>query len=84
VGSLGVAGSLNLSGGLLSKGNAEKSENVAISGLGLHESLDRGMPLFDHGLSFVSGDVHSVEVGIAIETLDFLGLELELSPRFGL
>lgn len=28
----------------------------------------------------VSGDVHSVEVGVAIESLDFINLELELSP----
>ncbi len=84
VGSLGVASSLHLTGGLLGEGDAEHSKNVPVLGLGLHESLDGRVPLLDHGLSLVSGDLHAVEVGIAVEALHFLNLEGELSPGLGL
>jgi hypothetical protein len=32
----------------------------------------------------ISGDVHAIEVGVAIEILDFLDLELKLSPGDGI
>ena len=38
------------------------------------------MPLLNDGAQFVSGNVHSVEVGIAIEALDFFDLYLHFSP----
>jgi len=49
----------------------------------LNKGLDKGVPFFDHGASLISGNVHTVEVGEAIESLDFSNLELELSPVFG-
>ena len=38
------------------------------------------MPFLDHGAGVISRDVHSVEVGVVIESLDLINLELELSP----
>jgi len=80
VGSLGVASGLHLSLGSLGESDAEKSHDETIGGLGLNEGLDEGMPLLDHGASLISGDVHSVEVSVAVESLDLVNLELELSP----
>ena len=80
----GIAGSLNLSVGFLGKRDAEHPQDVSVRGLCLDESLDKGVPLFHHGASFISGNVHTMEVSEAIESLDFSNLELELSPVFGL
>jgi len=38
------------------------------------------VPLLDETAELVAGDVHTVEVGEAVEALDFLNLELDLSP----
>ena len=84
VGSLGVAGSFDLSGSLLGESNAEHSDEVSIVGFGLDVSLDERVPLFDHGASLVSGDVHTVEVGVAVKSLDLIDLELKLSPVLGI
>lgn len=83
VGSLSVAGCLNLSWCFLGESNAEHSDDVSIEGLGLNVALNKGVPLLDHGASLVSGDVHTVEVGVAIESLDLIDLELKLSPVLG-
>ena len=60
--------------------NAEHSQGVAIGGLGLREGLDRGVPLLDEGAHLVSSDADTGEVGEAVESLDFLNLELDDSP----
>jgi len=80
LGGLGVASSLNLA--VLSSGesNREDSHEVAIGGLGLDESLNKGVPLLDEGAHLVSGDGDSAEVGEAVVTLDLLNLELDDSP----
>jgi hypothetical protein len=75
-----VAGGADLAAGSLGETNAEHAEEVAIDGLGLHEGLNAGVPLLDDGAELVAGDVHSVEVGVAVEALDFLDLYLHLSP----
>jgi len=80
VGSLGEAGCLDLSLGSLGEGNCEQSKDVPIGGLGLNEGLDKGVPFLDHGAGLVSGNVHTVEVSIAVESLDLVNLELKLSP----
>ncbi len=80
---LGVAGGLDLAGGSAGEADAEESEEVAVSGLGLHESLDEGVPLLDEGAELVLGDVHSVEVGVAVVALHFFHLHLHLSPGLG-
>ncbi len=78
--SLGVAGGTNLSAGSLGEPNAEHTEEVAVSSLGLNECLDGGVPLLDDGALLIASDVHSVEVGVAIEALNLLNLDLHLSP----
>jgi len=83
VGSLGVASGLDLLLSLLGEGDAEHTEDVAVEGLGLNESLNEGVPLLDHGATVISGDVHTIEVGVAVEILDLLNLELELLPGGG-
>ena len=80
VGSLSVAGGLNLSWCFLGESNAEHSDDVSIEGLGLSVSLNKRVPLLDHGASLISGNVHTVEVGVAVEFLDLLNLELDDSP----
>lgn len=77
---LGVAGGANLSAGSLGETDAEHTEEVAVSGLGLHEGLDGCVPLLDNGAELIAGDVHTVEVGIAVEALNFFDLDLHLSP----
>lgn len=84
MGSLGVAGGFNLSGGLVSEGNSEHSDDVTIGGLSLDESLNKGVPFFDHGASLISGNIHTVEVSVAVKSLDLIALELNLSPGIGL
>ena len=38
------------------------------------------MPLLDDSAKFITSDIHAVEVGVAIEALNFLDLHLHLSP----
>ena len=80
LGALGIASGANLTVGSLGEANAEHAEEVAVEGLGLNEGLDGGVPLLDDGAKLVTSDVHSVEVGVAVEALDFLDLNLHLSP----
>ena len=84
MGSLGVAGGLNLLLRLLGEGDAEHTQNVAIGGLSLNEGLNERVPLLKHSAAVVAGDVHAVEVGIAVEALDFLDLEAHLLPGGGI
>jgi hypothetical protein len=80
LGVLSVASSAHLLAGSLCETNAEHSEEVSVEGLGLHEGLNGGVPLLDDGAQLVSGDVHAVEVSVAIEALHFFDLDLHLSP----
>ena len=79
VGCFGVAGGFNLFVCLLCEGNAEHSKDVTIVRFSLDKSLNQRLPFLDHRASFVSGDIHSVEVREAVISLDFINLELELS-----
>ena len=69
-----------MAAGSLGETDAEHAEEVAVEGLGLHEGLHSGVPLLDDGAKLVTGDVHAVEVGVAVKALDFLDLDLHLSP----
>ena len=80
LGALSVAGSADLLSCSLGEANGEHSEEVSISGLGLHEGLNGGVPFLDNGAQLISGDVHTVEVSVAIETFHFLDLHLHFSP----
>jgi len=77
---LGVAGGLDLSLVAAGEGNAEHAEEVAIGGLGLHEGLNQRVPLLHEGAELVAGHIQAVEVGVAVHALNFLDLELDLSP----
>lgn len=50
----------------------------------MNESLNKGVPFLDHGACLISGNIHTVEVSVAIKSLDFIALELNLSPGIGL
>jgi len=78
-----IAGGFDLSLGLLGEGKTEESKGVAIGGLALDESLNKGMPFFDHRACFVSRDIHAVEVRVTVVMLDLVDLELKLSPGIG-
>jgi len=84
VGVLGIACSFNLLSGFLGEGKGEKSKGVTISGFALDECLDKRMPFFHHGACFVSRDIHTIEVGVAIHSFNFVDLEFKLSPGLGL
>jgi hypothetical protein len=75
-----VASGADLSAGSLGEANAEHAEEVPVDGLALDEGLNGGVPLLDDGAQLVASDVHAVEVGVAVEALDFLDLHLHLSP----
>jgi hypothetical protein len=80
LGSLGVASSLDLALVAAGESDGEHTDEVAVEGLGLNEGLNQGVPLLNEGAKLVTGDVHAVEVGVAVKALDFLDLELDLSP----
>jgi hypothetical protein len=80
VGALSVAGGLDLVLVASGEGNGESSYEVAVGGLSLNEGLNDGVPLLNEGAELVTGDVHTVEVGEAIETFNFFDLDLDLSP----
>ena len=84
MGGLGVASRLHLLLRLLSESDAEHAHEEAILGLGLDERLNQRVPLLDHRAPVISGDVHAVEVRVAVEVLDLLDLEFELSPGGGI
>lgn len=81
---LGVAGGLHLLLGSLGESDGEQSQDEAVGGLGLDGSLDQRVPFLDHRAGFISGDVHTIEVGVAIETFNLINLELQLSPGLSL
>lgn len=60
--------------------NAEHADEVAIGRLALNERLNESVPLLDESAKLVSGDIHAMEVGVAVVTLDFFDLHLHLSP----
>jgi hypothetical protein len=66
----------------LSETNAEHSQQVSISSLGLNESFNQSVPFLHKLTELVSGDAHPIEVGIAVESFDFFNLYLHLSPVF--
>jgi len=78
--SLGVAGGLDLFVLAASERNREQTDHVAIVGLGLDEGLNKGVPFLDEGAELVASDADTDEVGVAVELLDFLNLELDDSP----
>lgn len=80
LGALGVAGGLHLLAGPPGEPNSEESQHEAVGGLALDEALDDRVPLLDELAEFVLGHVHAVEVGVAVEVLDFFNLQFDLPP----
>lgn len=80
LGVLCVASGLNLALMAAGECNAEHAEHVAVKGLSLHESLDERVPLLHKSAELVTSHIHAVEVGVAVHTLDFFDLELDLPP----
>jgi len=74
---LGIACSSDLLASSLCETNAENSKKISIEGLGLHKRFNKSVPFLNKGAQFVFGNVHTVEVGVAIVTLDFLNLDFE-------
>lgn len=78
--SLGVASCLDLGLVALGESDGEHSEHVAIEGLRLNEGLDERVPLLDQSAGLIAGDVHTVEVGVAVVAFNFFALDLHFSP----
>jgi hypothetical protein len=83
VGGFSITGSFDLSRSFLGESDAERADDVSVGGLSLDKSLNETVPLLDHRASLVTGDIHTVEVSVAVETLDLINLELEYTPRVG-
>ena len=67
---------------LLASGESDREHThlVAVVGLGLGESLDGRVPLFDEGAELVASDIKAMVVGEAIVALNLLALHFNLSP----
>lgn len=76
----GVAGGLDLSPPSSSEADGKDSEQEAVLGFDLNESLNEGLPFLDELADLVSGGAHAVEAGIAVRVLDLLDLKLDVSP----
>lgn len=83
MGSLSITGSFDLARSFLGESDAERADDVSVGGLSLDKSLNETVPLLDHRASLVTGDIHTVEVSVAVETLDLIDLELEYTPGVG-
>jgi len=79
LGVLGVASGLNLSLNAAGEGNAEETHKVTVLGLSLSKRLNKGVPLLDEGAKLITGDVETVVVGEALESLDLFAANLDLS-----
>lgn len=80
LGSLRVASCLDLGLVALGECDGEHSEHVAVGGLRLDERLNERVPLLDQRARLVAGNVHAVEVGVAVVAFNFFALDLHLSP----
>ena len=66
---------------LLSKTNAENSQEISISCLYINVSLDQSLPFLDHGAKLIGSQVHAVELCQAVLSLNILTGQLELFVR---
>ena len=80
MGALGIACGLYLSLGSLGESDTEQSKDISIAGLSLNVTFNKGVPFFNHGACLISGNVHTMEVGVTIESFNLIDLELQLSP----
>ena len=66
---------------LLSKTNAENSQEISVSCLYINVSLDQSLPFLDHGAKLIGSQVHAVELCQAVLSLNILTGQLELLVR---
>lgn len=79
LGTLGIAGLLELVLSSLGKGDAKESEGVSVGGVDKHISFNQSLPLSHERLHLVGGERHSVEIGEAVLSLDIINSELEFN-----
>lgn len=70
-----------MSGGPLGEANAGDSHKIPVLGLDLNDDFDDRVPFLDDGAKLFAGDVHAVEVGVAVRSFDFFNNHLHLSER---
>jgi hypothetical protein len=64
---------------LLGESNAEHSDNVSVRSLNINISLYNRLTLLDETANLIACHIHTVEVGEAVESLDVLDAELDLT-----
>lgn len=79
LGGLGVGGLSNLVWLSLGESNGENSQNVVVSGLDGDVGLNQRLPLSHQRSQLVTGEVHAVEVGQQVLTLNLIHSQLDLS-----
>ena len=84
LGRLGVTGLLELIILLLGEGDAEHTDDVTVGGTGINIGLNDRLLLLDEGAKLITGHVHTVEVEKAVESLNILDTELDLTVGHGL
>ncbi|KAH3665716.1 hypothetical protein OGAPHI_003904 [Ogataea philodendri] len=78
---LSVSGLLDLVGLSFGESNAEHSQNVVIRGLDSNISLHKRLPFSNKRLQLVGGEIHTVEVGQKVLTLNLVNSQLDLLVR---
>jgi hypothetical protein len=77
---LGIASRLGLLVSLLlGEPNAEETKVVSISCADINKGFNERLPLSDQGAKFITGHVHSVEVGEDIKSVNIFTDELDLA-----
>merc|ERR1719324_1796679 len=76
---LGVAVFLGAARLLLCETNAKDTNEVSISGLDIDMGFNQSLPLLNHGSKFISGQVHTIELGQTALALNFFAQKLEFS-----
>lgn len=66
---------------LLSETYAEHTQKIAVGGLDVNIGFDQSLPFLDHGPQLVSGEIHAMEIGHDISTLNVFGDEAEFAER---
>jgi len=76
---LGIGSLLDLVLSLFGETDAEEAQRVTVARLHVHASLDHRLPFLHHGPGLVGGEVHAVEIGETIASLDILADETEFA-----
>jgi len=77
--SLSVASLLGGVRTLLGESDGENTEDVTISSLDISVGLNKSLPLADKGSQLVGGEIHTVEVGEEVTTLNIFATKLDLA-----